>query len=149
MTSKMLTPDLSVMPQVSEADIAGLSRCGFKSIISNRPDGEAADQPVWAAIASAAHSHGMEARHIPVVASQIDDEDVAAFAEALRELPTPIAALCRTGTRAALLWALANGGSQSADERIRIAASQGYDLEPFRARIEQPSTSTPSADKGD
>ena len=149
MKSKMLTPDLSVMPQVSETDIAALSRRGFKSIISNRPDGEAADQPAWTAIATAAHSHGMEARHIPVVAGQIDDDDVAAFAEALRDLPTPIAAFCRTGTRAALLWALANEGSQSADERIRIAASQGYDLAPFRARIEQLSTSNPSAGKGD
>jgi len=148
MTNKMLTPALSVMPQVSEADIAELSRRGFKSIISNRPEGEAADQPTWAAIAAVSLSHGMEARHIPVVASQIDDEDVAAFAAALRDLPTPIAAFCRTGTRAALLWALANEGSQSADERIRIAASQGFDLEPFRARIEQPGTSNPSAGKG-
>ena len=149
MKSKMLTPDLSVMPQVSETDIAELSRRGFKSIISNRPDGEDAGQPAWTAIATAAHSHGMEARHIPVVAGQIDDDDVAAFAVALRDLPTPIAAFCRTGTRAALLWALADEGSQSADERIRIAASQGYDLAPFRARIEQLSTSNPSAGKGD
>ena len=149
MNSKMLTPDLSVMPQVSETDIAELSRRGFKSIISNRPDGEAAGQPAWTAIAAAADSHGMEARHIPVVASQIDDDDVAAFAAALRDLPTPIAAFCRTGTRAALLWALANEGSQSADERIRIAANEGFDLEPFRARIEQFHTSTPFAGEGD
>ncbi|MCY7397575.1 MAG: TIGR01244 family phosphatase [Sphingomonas bacterium] len=149
MNSKMLTPDLSVMPQVSEADIAELSRRGFKSIISNRPDGEAADQPAWSTIAAAAQSHGMEARHIPVVASQIDDDDVAAFTAALRDLPTPIAAFCRTGTRAALLWALAIQRSRSVDERIRVAASRGFDLEPFRARIEQPSTSTPSVGKGD
>lgn len=149
MKCKMLTPDLSVMPQVSETDIAALSRRGFKSIISNRPDGEAADQPTWAAIAAAAGTHGMAARHIPVVASQIDDDDVAAFAAALRDLPTPIAAFCRTGTRAALLWALANKDSQSGDERIRIAASQGYDLEPFRVRIAQVHASTPSAGKGD
>ena len=62
MKSKMLTPDLSVMPQVSETDIAELSCRGFKSIISNRPDGEAADQPAWTAIAAAADSHGMKAQ---------------------------------------------------------------------------------------
>ena len=149
MKSKMLTPDLSVMLQISEADIAELSRRGFKSIISNRPDCEAADQPAWAAITAAADRHGMKAQHIPVVASQIDDDDVAAFAAALRDLPTPIAAFCRTGTRAALLWALANESSQSVDERIRIAAKEGFDLEPFRARIEQPTKSTPSAGKRD
>lgn len=149
MTRKMLTPDLSVMPQVSETDIADLSRRGFKAIISNRPDGEAADQPAWAAIAATAHSHGMAALHIPVVASQIDDEDIAAFAAALRDLPTPIAAFCRTGTRAALLWALANEDSLSADERIRIAAAQGFDLLPFRARIEQLHTSDSFAGRDD
>ena len=149
MKSQMLTPDLSVMPQVSETDIAELSRRGFKSIISNRPDGEAPDQPAWTVIAAAARSHGLEARHIPVVASQIDDDDVSAFAAALRDLPTPIAAFCRTGTRAALLWALANKDSQSADERIRIAAKEGFDLEPFRARIEQLHTSTPSVANDD
>ena len=136
MNIKTLTPDLSVMPQVSQTHIAELARRGFKSIIGNRPDGEAPDQPAWAAIAAAADAHGMEARHIPVVASQIGDDDVAAFAETLRELPTPIAAFCRTGTRSAILWALANLDSRSADERIGMAASQGYDLEPFRGRIE-------------
>ena len=136
MNIKTLTPDLSVMPQVSQTDIAELARRGFKSIIGNRPDGEAPDQPAWVAIAAAADAHGMEARHIPVVASQIGDDDVAAFAETLRELPTPIAAFCRTGTRSAILWALANLDSRSADERIGMAASQGYDLEPFRGRIE-------------
>ena len=82
----------------------------------------------------------MKARHIPVVASQIGDDDVAAFAAALRDLPTPIAAFCRTGTRSTILWALANDDSHSANERIRIAAAQGYDLEPFRARIESAQT---------
>ena len=149
MKSKMLTPDLSVMPQVSEADIAELSRCGFRSIISNRPEGESPDQPEWSAIAAAAHRHGMAARHIPVVASQIDDEDIAAFAAALRDLPTPIAAFCRTGTRAALLWALANEVSLTADERLRIAAAQGFDLAPFRARIEQLHTADAAAGRDD
>ncbi|MEO6114158.1 MAG: TIGR01244 family sulfur transferase [Sphingomicrobium sp.] len=144
MNFKTLTPDLSVMPQVSQTDIADLARRGFKSIIGNRPDGEAPDQPAWAAIAAAARSHGMEAQHIPVVASQIDDGDVAAFTRALRELPAPIAAFCRTGTRSAILWALANLDSRSADERIGMAASRGYDLEPFRGRIERSKASPAS-----
>ena len=144
MTLKPLTADLSVMPQPSEADIAELARRGFKSIIGNRPDGEAPDQPAWAAIALAARSHGMEARHIPVVASKIGDDDVAAFARALRDLPTPIAAFCRSGTRAAILWAGASEDSQSVDERIRVAASQGYDLEPFRALIKRSNASPTS-----
>ena len=33
------------------------------------------------------------------------------------------------------MWALANDGALTADERIRTAARAGYDLEPFRARM--------------
>jgi len=147
MTIKTLTPDLSVMPQPGETDIAELARRGFKSIIGNRPDGEAPDQPKWNDLKAAALARGMEAVQIPVVASQIDEADIRAFREALDRLPKPIVAFCRTGTRSTILWALANVGSQSPDDRIRIAASQGYDLEPFRPRIEASRASTSVAGK--
>ncbi len=86
-------------------------------------------------------AHGMEAVHIPVVASAIGGEDIKAFREAVEDLPKPIAAFCRTGTRAALLWALANEASLTVDERIAVAAKARIDLEPFRARLE----ATPAA----
>lgn len=136
-----LTADLSVMPQVSEADITELARRGFKSIIGNRPEGESPDQPRFTDLKAAAMAHGMEAVHIPVVASAIGGEDIKAFREAVEDLPKPIAAFCRTGTRAALLWALANETSLTVDERIAVAAKARIDLEPFRARLE----ATPAA----
>lgn len=144
MTINTLTPDLSVMPQVSESDIAELSRRGFRAIIGNRPEGEAADQPKWSALKAAALAAGMEAVHIPVVASQIDAEDIRAFREALERLPRPIAAFCRTGTRSTLLWALANEACLTADERIRIAANAGHDLTPFRRLLEGANGAPPS-----
>lgn len=136
MTINSLTADLSVMPQISEADIAELARHGYKSIIGNRPEGESPDQPSFTDLKAAALAHGMEAVHIPVVASAISVEDIKAFREAVARLPKPIAAFCRTGTRAALLWALANDVGLTVDERITIAAQSGIDLEPFRARLE-------------
>lgn len=136
MIIKTLTSGLSVMPQITEADIATLAARGFKSIIVNRPEDEGDDQPRAEALAAAANRQGMETRYIPVVSSKISADDVAAFKAALQELSAPIAAFCRTGTRSTILWALANNEALSADERIRIAAAQGYDLEPFRSRIE-------------
>lgn len=136
MTIKTLTPDLSVMPQPEEADIAELARRGFKSIVGNRPDGEAPDQPKWNDLKAAALARGLEAVHIPVVASQIGEADIRAFRDALERLPKPIAAFCRTGTRSTILWALANEARLTADERIKIAAKEGYDLEPFRPLLE-------------
>lgn len=136
MQLKRLNSDLSVSPQIQPSDIEKLAAIGYRSIIGNRPDGEAPDQPSWPVIKAAATSHGMEAVYIPVVASQITDADVDAFRKALTELPKPIAAFCRTGTRSTLLWAFANAADLTADERVDVAAAAGYDLTSFRGRLE-------------
>lgn len=128
----ILSPNVTALPQPSVDDIAELANRGYRSVIGNRPEGEAPDQPKWTDLKAAAAARGMEAVQIPEVASQINDADVRAFAEAMERLPKPIAAFCRTGTRSALLWALANDASLTVDERIAIAAREGYDLEPFR-----------------
>ena len=132
----ILTPNISALPQPAADDIGELADRGYRSIISNRPDGEAPDQPKWNDLKAAALARGMEAVHIPVVASRIEESDIRAFREALERLPKPIAAFCRTGTRSTILWALANEASLTPDERIKIAAKEGYDLEPFRALLE-------------
>ena len=146
MILKRLTKDLSVGSQPTPDDIIELARTGFRAIIGNRPDGEQQDQPPWAELAEIARRHGMQARHIPVVASAIGPADVAAFREALLALPPPVAAFCRTGTRSTIPWALANAGSLSPDERIKVAAEAGYDLEPFRSRLEGRSSFAPNKD---
>ena len=135
MQLKKLTDELSVTPQITVEDVPELARLGYRSIIGNRPEGEAPDQPAWELLAAEARRLGLEARQIPVVPGQIGDADVAAFGEALRDLPRPIAAFCRTGTRSAMLWALANPDDLSPEERLRIAAEQGYDLSTLRARL--------------
>lgn len=135
----ILTPNVSALPQPEIADIAELADRGYRSIISNRPDGESPDQPAWNDIKAAATARGMEAVHIPVVASAITEADVRNFVQSLERLPKPIAAFCRTGTRSTLLWAFANQASLTVDERIEIAAKGGYDLEPFRASLADPS----------
>jgi len=137
MNLKPLSPNLSVTPQIEIAEVADLAARGFRSIIGNRPESEAPDQPDWSSLVAEAERHGMSACQIPVVLGQIGPDDVERFAEALRDLPTPIAAFCRTGTRSAMLWALANPDGLSVDERIATAAAQGYDLAPLRARMER------------
>ena len=77
----------------------------------------------------------MNARHIPVVPGAISDEQVAQFKAALAELPGPVVAFCRSGARAASLWALSNAGLRSADDIISTAAEAGYDLSALRERL--------------
>lgn len=137
MQDKRLTTDLAVGPQITPSDVDTLAVLGFRSIIGNRPDGESPDQPAFASIDAAAQANGLEARHIPVIASRIGSEDIQAFRNALRDLPKPIFAFCRTGTRSTLLWALANPDSLTPEDRIRIAAAHGYDISAFGPRLEK------------
>lgn len=141
MQDKRLTTDLAVGPQIGPGDAETLAGLGFRSIIANRPDGESPDQPPFAWIEAGARQHGLETRYIPVVASRIGSDDVEAFRNALRELPKPVFAFCRTGTRSTLLWALANPDALTPEDRIRIAGSHGYDISAFRPSLD-------SADEG-
>ncbi len=133
----ILSPDLTALAQPSVDEIGELADRGYRSIIGNRPDGEEPDQPAWDKLRAAALARGIDAVHIPVVASQITEADINAFRDALERLPRPIAAFCRTGTRSTLLWALTNETLLTVDERIGIAAKQGYDLVPFRALLDR------------
>lgn len=137
MQIKRLTDTLSVAPQISEADLATLAGAGFRSVINNRPDGESADQPASAALAAAAARAGLAYREIPVVSGQLQDAPVAAFGAALAELPAPVLAFCRTGTRSTTLWALDAARVRPPDEIVQTAAEAGYDLNALRPRLEE------------
>jgi len=129
-----LTPAFGVAAQLQVGDIAALGAQGWRSLICNRPDGEAAEQPASAKLAQAAARHGLAWRYLPIVSGQWCDADVAAFAEALRTLPSPALAFCRSGTRSIHLWALAMADTLDGESIARIAADAGYTLDPVVLR---------------
>lgn len=106
MKVEQLSDELSVAAQLQPEDVADCRRDGFRSIVCNRPDGEATGQPAFAVIAAQARELGMEARHLPVVAGAISPDEVRLFAALLADLPKPILAYCGTGRRASTLWAM-------------------------------------------
>jgi sulfide:quinone oxidoreductase len=130
-----LTPSFSVSHQISEADLGSLAAQGFRAVISNRPDGEAGDQPANASLAAAARRAGLAYREVPVVSGKISDDDVAAFARALDEIEGPVLAFCRTGTRSATLWALAEVQRCEPQAILATAAAAGYDLQALEPRL--------------
>ncbi len=136
MNFKTLAPDISVSPQLTPQDVGLAAAQGFRSIIINRPDGESDDQPGHELIAEAAQRHGLEVCYIPIVPGHLSDADIAMFADALRELPAPALAFCRTGTRSATLWALTQAGHLSVDAILKTTISAGYDLAALRPRLE-------------
>jgi sulfide:quinone oxidoreductase len=118
MTFTSITPGFSVSSQLSPDDLRAAAAQGFRSIISNRPDGEDPDQPAAAAIREQAKALGMDFAHIPVVPSAITDADAAAMAQALAQMPAPVLAFCRSGARATKLWNMVEAAKQQAAAKV-------------------------------
>jgi sulfide:quinone oxidoreductase len=109
MTPTRIAPDYSVAPQIAPEDVAEIAALGYRAVMCNRPDGEVPGQPAVAGIRAEAERLGLAFAFVPVVSGQMTAEDVAEFKAALAELPGPVLAYCRSGTRCRLLWQYANG----------------------------------------
>ncbi|QXI65453.1 Beta-lactamase hydrolase-like protein (plasmid) [Paracoccus marcusii] len=135
MDPRTLSPQFAVSPQITPQDIPALKAQGYRAIIANRPDGEGADQPTFAEIEAAAHAAGMQARYIPISGGMVGDDDVEAFRSALRGMPGPVLAYCRSGTRSATLWSLAQADDMPLPQILAATSTAGYDLSGVVRRI--------------
>ena len=135
MELKKISEKFTVSPQIAADDVATLKSAGFKAIICNRPDGEGGDQPSFAEIEAAAKKAGLEALYVPVVAGKVSDDDVAAFGAALKDLPRPVLAYCRTGTRSATLWSFHESQKRPMPEILAATKAAGYDMNGVARRI--------------
>lgn len=104
MTPTWLIPALAVSPQIQVADIAAIKAQGFRTIINNRPDGEAPGQPASNALEAEALRLGLDYTHLPIVPGEMTDHDVVEFAKILHDADGPVLAFCRTGHRSTRLW---------------------------------------------
>ena len=127
---------LSAAPQIALEDLKAIAGLGYRSVISNRPDGEEPGQPDAARVRAAAEAEGLAFRHIPVTGANMGPEAAAAMRAALDEMPGPILGFCRSGTRTTCLWGLASAGKRPAQELIETARAAGYDLSPLRPQLE-------------
>jgi len=137
MKSGKIEDGFFVAPQIMPEHFTELANQGVKTIVNNRPDGERGVYPGNAEMAELAAKHGMEYRFIPVNPMALTMEPVNAFAAAMEELPGPVVAYCASGRRSAMMWALVNAASKSADEIISACAAQGHDLAQMRPMLMQ------------
>ncbi len=138
MDIRKITDDFSVAPQIGVADVAAVAAAGFRAVICNRPDGEAADQPRSDDVAAAVRASGMEWRMLPV--SQIGRADADAFGQMLAELPKPVLAFCRSGTRSTTLWSLSEINKRPAQDILARTRAAGYDMTALVLRAAGPRT---------
>jgi len=135
MDPKKISAALSVSPQITADDLVAIKTAGFRSVICNRPDGEGADQPSFEEIETAANAAGIEARYLPITAGRVQDSDADDFGAALRDLPGPVFAYCRTGTRSATLWSLSQAKTQPIADILAATKAAGYDMNGVARRI--------------
>ena len=108
---QQLSADVCVAPQLDPAAMAWAAQAGIRSVINNRPDFEGGpDQPTSAVIEAAAVAAGLRYAHLPVSPAVQTPEQIARFAQLLAELPKPVLAFCRSGTRSGKLYHAATGG---------------------------------------
>ncbi|WP_397419053.1 TIGR01244 family sulfur transferase [Phenylobacterium sp.] len=126
---RRVTDDLSVAPQITVADVAEAARLGFRTLISNRPDGEEPGQPTAREIAAAAADAGLPFYHIPVRGAPTP-EQVEATRLLLQEAETPVLAFCRSGTRSIVTWSIcqATSGAMDRGDLVALGRAAGYDL---------------------
>lgn len=135
MDIRKITDEVSVAPQLLPGDMAAAAAQGFRSVICNRPDGEAADQPTFDEVEAAAQAAGLQTRYMPIVSGKVRDEDAEDFGRALVELPGPVLAYCRTGTRSATLWSLSQAGTRDTAAILAATRDAGYDMAGVVRRI--------------
>ena len=135
MNIRKISPRFFVSEQISSHDVGAVAAQGIKTIICNRPDNEAQGQPRVIEIATAAEGLGIRFVDMPVKAGSITDENIADFERAYHDVPGPILAYCRTGTRSTSLWALAEATSLDIDAILSATKEAGYDLTAMRPRL--------------
>ena len=127
MDVRPLSATVWTAPQLDPEDLAGLAASGVRRIISNRPDGEAPGQPTAAEMERAARAAGMSFASVPF--SGLPGEAQVAAVGALLADGAPTVMFCRSGTRSAVVWAMAERSRGADADVLRAAAAEaGYDL---------------------
>ena len=135
MIIRKLTPDLAVADQLTLDDLDSVKMAGYKAVVCNRPDEEGEPHAEAEAMAKKASALGLEFRYLPVHAGNITDKDVQQHATILAEVPTPALTYCRSGTRCAKLWALAEAGKQDVTTLVETVDKAGLSIVDIAHRL--------------
>lgn len=136
-----LAPGVYVTSQIGPADVARYrAHAEVKAIVDLRPDGEIANQPSAEAVGAEARKQGMRFAYVPTPHGPIPDAVVAQFSEAMTKSSEPVLLYCRSGSRAARVWALAEAskpGGLDAPAILKAVSAAGLSAEGERADIEK------------
>lgn len=137
MDRRQITPDYSVSVQLLPEDFSALAAAGVATVINNRPDNEVPPELGTARMREAAEAAGLNFIDAPIVPSALAADVAAAQADAIASANGAVHAYCRSGTRSAFAWALAQAGALDPETILGATANAGYPLDGMRPTIEQ------------
>ncbi|MGC1260046.1 MAG: TIGR01244 family sulfur transferase [Jannaschia helgolandensis] len=135
MDLRPLDETTSVAPMLEPSDMAAMAREGITTVICNRPDAEVPPSHRAAAMQSAAEAAGLAFVFNPVAGAALTLQAVEEQADAIDGAEGSVVTYCASGTRSAILWALAMAGRMPVDEILAATAGAGYQLDGLRAQI--------------
>lgn len=135
---KRIDDRVSVAGQIGPDEMEAVGAAGFTTVVNNRPDGEAPDQPTGAEIGRAAEAAGLRYLEIPVGREGMTPQMIEQARAVEEESEGPVLMFCRSGTRSTTLWALSQAGRREAGEIIALAAGAGYDISHLAGHLDKP-----------
>ena len=124
-------------PMLEQSDMDALARDGVTTVICNRPDAEVPPSHQAAAMQAAVEAAGMTFVFNPIAGSTLTVDAVEEQADAIDGADGKVVAYCASGTRSAILWALARAGQMETDDILAETARAGYSLDGLRGQIDQ------------
>lgn len=138
---KRLAPGVYVTAQIKPDDLVRFrDRVEIKSVIDLRPDGESADQTPSAQMAAEARKSELGFSYVPTPHGRVPNAVVTQFDAAMAKSQKPVLIYCRSGSRAARVWALSEASrSGGLDAAVILAAvrAAGLSADAERVEIEQ------------
>ncbi|MGE0848524.1 MAG: TIGR01244 family sulfur transferase [Hyphomicrobiaceae bacterium] len=132
-----ITPNFAVAGALQAGDFAQLAAAGFKSILSNLPEGESVAHLTAAEEARLAEQAGLGFRHVPATKHDaLSERVVEEMSEALSALRAPVLAHCASGLRSAVAWAAAAVRGQPVDCVLARLSAAGFDLAGIRDQLQ-------------
>lgn len=121
-----------VSGQIAPHEVAELAQQGVTMLVNNRPDGEEEGQPFAAEIEEAAAQAGIAYRFVPIMRG-IGPADIEEMHKAMRDAEGgKLLAFCRSGTRSALVSALAHREEGASREEVEDRLGRaGFDSGPI------------------
>lgn len=128
MDIRQITDRFFVAPQIEASDMQALADAGFSLVINNRPDMEVGPDQASTAMQAAAEAAGLTYVENPLTMETMTPDRQELQLSSEQGASGKVLAYCRSGTRSAICWTLAQAGKVPADDLLAATAAAGYDL---------------------